>query len=75
MSYKDQLHPWCVVRTQPNLESMTIARFRRRAEAESHVQHLKRTMPNANYVILFSNTPIEAVETVETVETEPVTAG
>ncbi|MBD1863791.1 MULTISPECIES: hypothetical protein [Trichocoleus] len=53
MAYKDQLHPWCIVRCLPQARSITVARFRRRSEAESHLQILRRILPTATCTIMF----------------------
>jgi hypothetical protein len=53
MAYKDQLHPWCIVRCLPQARSITVARFRRRNEAEAHLQILRRILPAATYTLLF----------------------
>ncbi len=57
MSYLDKLHPWCVVRHLPNLQNPIVARFRRRNDAEAHLQVLQRLMPNAEFSIIFDVTP------------------
>ncbi|HEY9858622.1 MAG TPA: hypothetical protein V6D16_03885 [Candidatus Obscuribacterales bacterium] len=53
MAYKDQLHPWCIVRCLPQARSITVARFRRRSEAEAHLQILQRILPTATHSIMF----------------------
>ncbi|MBW4489979.1 MAG: hypothetical protein KME12_19535 [Trichocoleus desertorum ATA4-8-CV12] len=53
MAYRDQLHPWCIVRCLPQARSITVARFRRRSEAEAHLQILQRILPTATYTIMF----------------------
>ncbi len=57
MSYLDKLHPWCIVRHLPNLQNPIVARFRRRNDAEAHLQILQRLMPNAEFSIIFDVTP------------------
>ena len=57
MSYLDKLHPWCIVRHLPNLQNPIVARFRRRNDAEAHLQILQRLMPNAEFSIVFDVTP------------------
>ena len=57
MSYLDKLHPWCIVRHLPNLQNPIVARFRRRNDAEAHLQVLQRLMPNAEFSIIFDVTP------------------
>lgn len=57
MSYLDKLHPWCIVRHLPNLQNPIVARFRRRNDAEAHLQVLRRLMPNAQFSIIFDVPP------------------
>lgn len=57
MSYLDKLHPWCIVRHLPNLQNPIVARFRRRNDAEAHLQILQRLMPDAQFSIIFDVTP------------------
>jgi hypothetical protein len=53
MTYFEKLHPWCIVRPVPNLQWRIIARYRRRNDAESHVQILRQLTPNVPYQIVF----------------------
>lgn len=69
MSYRDLLHPWCIVRLLPKLQSVTVARFRRRSEAENQLQLLRRMVPTASYIILF-DVPVELKEEEILSETE-----
>lgn len=60
MTYRERLHPWCIIRLLPNLQRITVARFRRRNDAEQHLNVLRRLVPNAAYIVLF-DTQVEAV--------------
>ncbi|WP_424098665.1 hypothetical protein [Moorena producens] len=53
MSYAERLHPWVVVRLLPKMQRVIVARFRKRSDAEGHMQALKRLMPDAQFVIIF----------------------
>lgn len=57
MTYKTQLHPWCIIRLQANLQQTIVARFRRRSDAESHLQILRQLLPNTPHTIIFDITP------------------
>jgi hypothetical protein len=57
MTYKNQLSPWCIIRPLPDLQPQIVGRFRRRVDAESRLQILRRTIPNISYSILFNTTP------------------
>jgi len=53
MTYADRLSPWCIIRALPNLQRLTVARFRRRGDAEAHLKTLRRMLPSANCEIVF----------------------
>lgn len=53
MSYKDQLSPWCIIRLLPDLQRITVARFRRRSQAEECLKTLQRMNPTCHYQIIF----------------------
>jgi hypothetical protein len=53
MTYLDQLYPWCIIRPLPHLQRRVVARFRRRHEAEAHLQVIKRLVPHITYSIIF----------------------
>jgi hypothetical protein len=57
MTYRDQLYAWCIVRLLPQFQRITVARFRRRNEAESHLQILRRLVPAGAFVIVFDPPP------------------
>jgi hypothetical protein len=56
MTYKLKLLPWCIVRRFPNSSSQVIIRFRRRNDAEAHLQILKGKNPSASYEVFFDIT-------------------
>jgi len=53
MSYKDKLNPWCIIRPVSNVQMRIVGRFRRRSDAEGHLQVLKRMIPNIPFEIMF----------------------
>ena len=57
MTYNTQLYPWCIIRPFPNMRTQIVGRFRRRSDAEGHLQILKRMIPNVSYEIMFDITP------------------
>ncbi len=57
MTYKTKLFPWCIIRPQPNMKQTIVARFRRRCDAESHLQLLRQLLPNAPHTIIFDIAP------------------
>ena len=57
MSYKDKLNPWCIIRPVSGVQMRIVGRFRRRSDAEGHLQVLKRMIPNIPFEIMFDITP------------------
>lgn len=53
MTYREQLHPWCIIQPLVNMQRLTVARFRRRNDAEAHLRALHRLEPSINYEIVF----------------------
>lgn len=56
MTYNTQLFPWCIIRPQPNMKQKIVARFRRRSDAEAHLQILKQLLPTTSHTIIFDIT-------------------
>jgi hypothetical protein len=56
MTYRDHLHPWCIVRLLPEARSTVVARFRDRVDAEAHLKLLNQLTPSATYRVLFEPT-------------------
>ena len=61
MSYRERLHPWSIVRLLPNVQRVTVARFRRRNEAEARLGFLQQLSPHEKFVVIFDNQTEEAV--------------
>lgn len=57
MTYRDKLNPWCIIRPVSNVQMRIVGRFRRRSDAEGHLQILKRMIPNVPFEIMFEITP------------------
>ncbi|NET38801.1 MAG: hypothetical protein F6K19_43610 [Cyanothece sp. SIO1E1] len=57
MTYRDQLHPWCIIRQLPKLQNITVARCCRRHEAAAHLRILHQLIPAASFVIIFDVLP------------------
>ena len=53
MTYAERLSPWCIVKLLPNLQNSTVARCRRRNDAEEHMKVLRRLMPDLSFTIIF----------------------
>ncbi|AFY71576.1 hypothetical protein Pse7367_3336 [Thalassoporum mexicanum PCC 7367] len=54
MTYKERLHPWCIVRHRVNdLQPEVLHRFRRHNDAEHHLQALKRLSRSGTFAIVF----------------------
>lgn len=48
-----RLFPWTIVRQLPNLQQITVGRFRNRSDAEGHLRVLKQLMPQSQFAIVF----------------------
>jgi hypothetical protein len=72
MAYRDQLYPWCIVRSVSNAQTTVVARFRRRTDAEAHLRILRRTHPNFAYHILFEKVSIADISSDAAIEDNPV---
>ncbi len=55
MTYFEQLHPWCIIRTLPSKEWIVVARFRRRNEAISYLQVLQSQVNNVTFGLTFNS--------------------
>lgn len=63
MTYREQLHPWCIIRhaaeagqSAAPAEQVVVARFRRRNNAEDHLKRMQRLSPECSYSIIFDPT-------------------
>ncbi|MBG1271417.1 hypothetical protein [Nostoc sp. WHI] len=54
MTYLEKLSPWCIVRLKPNMQNQIVARFRRRSDAEAHLQVLCRLIPSLSFTLIFN---------------------
>jgi hypothetical protein len=54
MTYFEQLHPWCIIRTLPSKECILVARFRRRNDAFAYQQVLQRNVNSIRLVVKFN---------------------
>ena len=54
MTYLEKLSPWCIVRLLPNMQNQIVGRFRRRSDAEAHLQVLRRLIPGVSFTLIFS---------------------
>jgi hypothetical protein len=59
MTYLQRLNPWCIIRPFPDMRSIIVGRFRRRVDAEGHLQILKQMMPSVPFEIVFDVMPDE----------------
>ncbi|WP_416667185.1 hypothetical protein [Egbenema bharatensis] len=67
MTYRNRLSPWCIILLLPQMQRLppagrrpsVVARFRKRNDAEAHLQALKRLNPTLQYEIVFD--PIDPV--------------
>lgn len=62
MPYRDQLYPWCIVRSSPDVPPVVVARFRRPTDAEAHLKILRRSTPTDPLSIVFEKAAVEETE-------------
>jgi hypothetical protein len=53
MTYRESLKPWVVVRLLPNLQWVTVGRYRSRSDADGHLQLLRQRVPNIEFKVVF----------------------
>lgn len=53
MTCNKRLSPWVIVRLLPNMQRVVVGRFRRRCDAEGHLQALRRLLPDAQMIVVF----------------------
>ena len=53
MTYRASLHPWCIICHLPNAQTIIVARFRKRNDAESYLKTFKQVTPEAIYSLIF----------------------
>jgi hypothetical protein len=54
-SYRDQLHPWCILVALTKKKVQLVSRFRRCHEAQAHIQALQRMHPDKDYKLVFDS--------------------
>ncbi|MEH2253768.1 hypothetical protein [Nostoc sp.] len=54
MTYLEKLNPWCIIRLQANMQNQVVARFRRRSDAEAHLQVLRRLIPSVSFTLIYN---------------------
>lgn len=53
IDYLKQLNPWTIVRLLPNMQRITVSRFRSRSDADGHLHCLRQLIPHASFVVVF----------------------
>ena len=53
MSYYNRLHPWAVIRCLPKAQTLIVARFRKRGDAENYLKTVQRLMPDGLFELIF----------------------
>lgn len=68
MTYAERLNPWCIIRPVSHVQMRIVGRFRRRVDAEGHLQVLKRLMPDVPFEIMFDVPESEIKEIPDTLK-------
>lgn len=55
MPYRESLYRWIVVRQWSNQQSVIVARFYRRSDAEGHQRFLQQHFPASKYAVMFDS--------------------
>ncbi|MBW4660769.1 MAG: hypothetical protein KME15_19010 [Drouetiella hepatica Uher 2000/2452] len=53
MPYRERLNYWAIARLLPAQNWVIIARFHRRSDAEGHCAFLRRSIPDAQFRVVF----------------------
>jgi hypothetical protein len=72
ITYQARLYPWAIARLLPNMQQIIVGRFRRRSDADGHLQCLRQLIPNASFVVVFDSQPNVEAATGSTERTEEV---
>ena len=57
MSYKERLTPWTIVRLLPDMQRVTVGRFRSRSDADGHIRFLRQQIPYGSFEVIFDSQP------------------
>lgn len=57
VSYRDRLQHWAIIRLLPNMQRITVARFRKRSDADGHLRFLQQHITQATFLVVFD--PVE----------------
>lgn len=53
-NYRERLKRWEIVRIQPNLPPVVVARFRSRSDADGHLDWLQQQIPDGQFIVNFN---------------------
>jgi hypothetical protein len=52
-TYQDRLKRWAIARLLPNQQPVIVARFRKRSDADGHLQFLQQQIPDGQFLVMF----------------------
>jgi hypothetical protein len=60
IAYKNRLNSWAIARLVQGKQNEIVGRFRRRSDADGHMQLMCRMTPEANFMLVFERQQNEA---------------
>ncbi len=52
-AYRDRLQRWAIARFLPHQQPVIVARFRKRSDADGHLQFLQQQIPEGKFLVMF----------------------
>lgn len=52
-AYGDRLKRWAIARFLPHQQPVIVARFRKRSDADGHLQFLRHQIPEGRFLVVF----------------------
>ncbi|NJL20647.1 MAG: hypothetical protein HC895_07235 [Leptolyngbyaceae cyanobacterium SM1_3_5] len=53
MTDREYSNQWIVVRLMPSFQKIVLGRYRKRSDAQGHLDLMRRRMPKGNFLLVF----------------------